>query len=246
MLAAFSLSAQDAEEIVRGSRERIQADSTYTRSTMILRAKNGAETRRVIEQFSKDGRQGNRVLIVFHEPKSVAGIRFLTMENPGREDDRWIFLPDRGRVQRIPMADGSKSFVGTDFSNDDISSLDRNADLDRHSLQGEENLGGNPCYVIRSIPKDGSYQYAKMIQWIAKHTRVCHKIELYDKRDVLVKTREILRLEDKDGRLSPIQTRMTTHAAGTYTQINVDLIRYDAPIPEGFFTQEYLATGRAR
>jgi hypothetical protein len=85
-----------------------------------------------------------------------------------------------------------------------------------------------------------------MVQWIDTNTRVCHKIELYDKKNALVKTLEILRLEDKDGRLSPMQTRMTTHAAETYTQINVDLIRYDAPIPEGFFTQEYLATGRSR
>ncbi|MDR2746587.1 MAG: outer membrane lipoprotein-sorting protein [Treponema sp.] len=246
LAAAAALPAQNAEEIVRGSRDRIQADSIYTRSTMVLRAKNGGETRRVIEQFSKDGPRGTRVLIVFHEPKSVAGTRFLTMENPGKEDDRWIFLPDRGRVQRIPMADGSKSFVGTDFSNDDISSADRNADLDLHSLLREEDLGGNPCYVIQSIPKDSAYQYSKMVQWIDKNTKVCRKIELYDKRDTLVKTLEILKLEDKDGRLSPTQTRMTSHAAGTYTQINVDLIRYDAQIPEGFFTQEYLATGRSR
>jgi outer membrane lipoprotein-sorting protein len=246
MLAAASLPAQNAEEIVHASRNRIQADSVYTRSTMILVAKNGAETERVIEQFSKDGQRGSRVVIVFHKPESVAGTRFLTMENPGREDDRWIFLPERRRVQRIAGADGSKSFVGTDFSNDDISSADRDAGLDSHSLLREENLGENPCYVIQSVPRDSSYQYSKMVQWIDKNTGVCHKVELYDKRNTLVKTLEILKLEDKDGRLSPIQTRMTTHAAGTYTQINVDLIRYDAPIPEGIFTQEYLATGRPR
>jgi outer membrane lipoprotein-sorting protein len=246
VLAAASLYAQNAEEIVRASRNRIQADSVYTRSTMFLAAKNGGGTQREIEQFSKDGPRGNRVLIVFHKPKSVAGTRFLTMENPGREDDRWIFLPERGRVQRIAAADGSKSFVGTDFSNDDISSADRNADLDSHSLLREEDLGGNPCYVIQSVPKDSSYQYSKMVQWIDRNNRVCRKIDLYDKKNALVKTMEILKLEDKDGRLSPVQTRMTTHAAGTYTQINVDLIRYDAPIPEGFFTQEYLATGRPR
>jgi outer membrane lipoprotein-sorting protein len=246
MLAAAALAAQDAEEIVRSSRDRIQADTVYTRSTMILMAKNGAETRRVIEQFSKDGPRGNRAVIVFHEPRSVAGTRFLTMENPGGEDDRWIFLPDRGRVQRIAASDGSKSFVGTDFSNDDISSADRRADLDRHSLLREEDLGNNPCYVIQSVPKDGSYQYSKMIQWIDKNNRVCRRIELYDKRNTLVKTLEILRVEERSGRLSPIQTRMTSHAAGTYTQINVDDIRYDARIPDGIFTQEYLATGRPR
>jgi outer membrane lipoprotein-sorting protein len=245
-LAALSLGAQSAEEIVRASRDRIEADTIYTRSTMVLTAKNGTETQRVIEQFAKDGAGGNNVVIVFHEPKSVAGTRFLTMENSGKEDDRWIFLPARGRVQRIAASDGSKSFVGTDFSFDDISSADRDVDLDSHSLLREESLGGNPCYVIQSIPKDSSYQYTKMIQWIDKNTKVCHKIELYNKKNTLAKTLEILKLEDKDGRLSPMQTRMTTHAAGTSTLIVVDEIRYNARIPDGIFTQEFLATGRPR
>jgi outer membrane lipoprotein-sorting protein len=246
-LAALSLGAQSAEEIVRASRDRIQADTIYTRSTMVLTAKNGTETQRVIEQFAKDGTEGNNnVVIVFHKPKSVEGTRFLTVENPGKEDDRWIFMPGRGRVQRIAASDGSKSFVGTDFSFDDISSADRNADLDNHSLLREESLGGNPCYVIQSVPKDSSYQYTKMVQWIDKNTKVCHKIELYNKKNALAKTLEILKLEDKDGRLSPMQTRMTTHAAGTSTLIMVNDIRYNAPIPDGIFTQEFLATGRPR
>jgi outer membrane lipoprotein-sorting protein len=244
--AALSLHAQDAEQIVRASRDRIQADAIYTRSTMVLKAKNGSETRRVIEQFSKDGPQGDRIVIVFHEPRSVAGTRFLTMENPGREDDRWIFLPDRGRVQRIAAADGSKSFVGTDFSNDDISSASRNAELDRHSLLREETLGNRPCYVIESVPRDSAYQYSKMIQWIDKDTKVTHKIDLYDRKNTLAKTLEILKLEDRDGRLTPMQTRMTSHGAGTSTQINVDDIRYNPSLPDGIFTQEFLANGRPR
>jgi hypothetical protein len=243
-LAALSLSAQNAEEIVRASRNRIEADTTYTRSTMVLKARNGSETRRVIEQFSSSGAGGDRVMIVFHEPRTVAGTRFLSIENPGAEDDRWIFQPARGREQRIAQGDGSRSFVGTDFSNDDISSANRDADMDTHTLLREEELGGNPCYVIQSVPKDSSYQYSKMIQWIDKNTRVCHRIDLYDKRNALVKTLETLMLELIDGRLTATQTRMTSHAAGTSTLIIVDSIRYNAAIPDGIFTRQFLATGR--
>ncbi|MDR1443929.1 MAG: outer membrane lipoprotein-sorting protein [Treponema sp.] len=245
-LAALSAGAQNAEEIIRASRNRIEADTTYTLSTMILKAKNGSETRRVIEQFSSDGPDGDRLMIVFREPRSVAGTRFLTIENPGAGDDRWIFQPARGREQRIAAMDGSKSFVGTDFSNDDISSASRNADLDTHSLLREESLGEYSCYVIQSAPRDSSYQYSRMVQWIDKTTGVCHKIELYDKGNVLVKTMETLSLEMKDGRLTAMQTRMTTHAAGTSTLIMVDDIRYNARIPDGVFTREFLVTGRPR
>jgi hypothetical protein len=244
-LAALSLGAQNAEEIVRASRDRIEADTVYTRSTMVLRARNGSETRRVLEQFAKNDSGGNRTMIVFHEPRSVAGTRFLSIENPGAEEDRWIFQPARGRAQRIARGDGSNSFVGTDFSNDDISSASRSVDLDTHSLLREETLGAYPCYVIQSVPKDGSFQYSKMIQWIDKNTAVCHKIDLYDRRNTLVKTLETLKLENREGRLTAVETRMSTHAAGTSTRLMVDSIRYDAPnFPEGVFTQQFLSTGR--
>jgi hypothetical protein len=41
-------------------------------------------------------------------------------------------------------------------------------------------------------------------------------------------------------------TKMTTLAAGTSTLINVDIIKYDDPIPESVFSTAYLETGRAR
>jgi outer membrane lipoprotein-sorting protein len=238
--------AQDALEIVRASRNRIEAESTMTRSSMVTKDKNGRETVRTIDQISKDGPNGeSRAVIVFVEPRSVAGIRFLTVENLGRDDDRWLYLPEVGRVRRIPASDGAQSFQGTAFSNDDISSASRNVDLDQHSLLREENLGPYPCYVIQSVPKDQAYQYSKMIQWIDKNTKVSHKVELYDKRNVHVKTLEILRLADQGGRLTPMETRMTNHVEGTSTQINVERIAYNSSnVREGMFTQEFLSTGR--
>jgi hypothetical protein len=244
--SAPGASAQSAEEIVRASRDRIQANSVYTLSTMVKKAKNGSESEMAVKQYSKDGPNGSRVVIEFLSPRSVAGSRFLTMANPGRADDSWIYLPSAEKVRRLGPSDGSKSFMTTNFSNDDISSASRDAALDQHSLLREEALEGNPCYVIQSVPRDNSYQYSKMIQWIDKNNRVCRKVELYDKKNALVKTLEILKLENRDGRLSPIETRMTTHAAGTSTTIRVDTIAYDNNdlVREGHFTQEFLSSGR--
>jgi hypothetical protein len=245
-LTAALAHAQDAEAIVRASRDRIKAATVSTRSRMVIRAKDGATSERLIDQYSKDGPKGKRSMIVFQQPASVAGTRFLTMENPPNADDRWIFLPELGRLRRIAASDGSGSFVGTDFSYDDISSASRNAALDAHSLLREEALNGAACYVIQSVPKDSSYQYSKMIQWIEKASGITVKIELYDKRNTLVKTVEISGLKEVQGRLTSTITKMTTHAAGTSTTINVDIIKYDDPIPESVFTTEFLETGRAR
>ena len=240
--AALALYAQNAESIVRASRDRIKADTTFTRSRMVIMAKNGTTSGRVIEQYSKDGPNGSRTTIVFEEPATVAGTRFLTMEKPGGADDRWIYMS--GKIRRIAAKGGSDKFVGTDFSFDDISSMSRNADLDTHTLLREENLAGDACYVIQSVPKDSSYQYSKMTQWITKNTQIVMKIELYDKKNTLVKTVEMSGLKDVQGRLTVHITKMTTHAAGTSTTINIERIEYDKPIPEGVFSTRYLETGR--
>jgi len=244
--AAFALYAQDAEAIVRSSRDRIKADTVSTRSRMVIQAKAGSVTERLIDQYSKDGPKGKRAVIVFQKPETVAGTRFLTMENPGGADDRWIYLPSLGKVRRVAASEGSGSFVGTDFSYDDISSASRSASLDAHTLLREEDLDGSACYVIQSTPKDSSYQYSKMIQWITKDTKITTKIELYDKKNTLVKVAEMSGLKEVQGRLTTTVTKMTTIAAGTSTTIFMDIIKYDDPIPEAVFTTAYLETGRTR
>ncbi|MDR0443735.1 MAG: outer membrane lipoprotein-sorting protein [Treponema sp.] len=241
----FAHSQEDALSIVRASRDRIKSESVSTRSRMLIQDKNGTVTERLIDQYSKEGPNGNRAVIVFQQPASVRGVRFLTMENPNSSDDRWIFLPALGgEPARIAASDGSKSFQGTDFSNDDISSAHRSAGLDNHTLLREENLNNSPCYVIQSVPKDSSYQYSKMIQWIDKQTKVTMKVELYNKAGVLVKNLEILKLQEVQGRLAIMSTKMTTVADKTSTTLNVEMIKYDDPIPDSVFTRQFLKTGR--
>ena len=235
-----------AEEIVSASRDRIKADTVSTRSRMIITAKDGTTSERVVDQYSKKADSGDRTIVVFQKPASVAGTRFLTIEKKSASDDRWIFLPALGKVRRISASEGSGSFVGTDFSYDDISSTDRDADEDTHTLLREESLNGKDCYVIESVPKDSSYQYSKMVQWIEKDTKVASKIELYDQKGALEKILEILSTKDVQGRLTPMVTKMTTVADKTATTINVDIIKYDENIPDGVFTTDYLSTGRVR
>jgi hypothetical protein len=167
------------------------------------------------------------------------------MRNPGSDDDRWIFLPELNRVRRIAASEGSGSFMGTDFSYDDISSTSRGVELDNHTVLREEELGGAACYVIQSIPKDSSYQYSKMIQWIEKDSKIIKKIDLYDKKNALVKTVEMSGLKEVQGRTVTTITKITTHAAGTSTTLTSEILEYDKPIPEKVFTTAYLETGKA-
>jgi hypothetical protein len=243
---ASLLSAQDAASIMKSARDRISADTTSTRSRMVITAKDGSTSERIIDQYSKDGPQGSRMILVFQRPASVAGTRFLTMDNASGGEDRWIFLPSLGKIRRVAASEGSGNFMGTDFSYDDISSMDRDINADTHTLLREEALEGNSCYVIQSVPKDSGYQYAKTLTWIDKARSLVYKTEMYNQRDELIKVTEISSYQDIQGRLTPMQTKVSTLAAGTSTTIHVDLIKYDDPIPEGVFTTAFLETGRVR
>ncbi|MDR0721179.1 MAG: outer membrane lipoprotein-sorting protein [Treponema sp.] len=246
VLGRALLYSQDAAALIKAARDRIQADTTSTRSRMVITAKDGSTSERMIDQYAKDGPQGSRMIIVFQRPASVAGTRFLTMDNAAGGEDRWIFLPSLGKVRRIAASEGGGNFMGTDFSYDDISSMDRKVDLDSHAIVREETLKGIPCYVIQSIPKDSTYQYAKTITWIDKQQPLVYQSEMYNKRNELVKRMEIAEYKDVQGRLTPVQTKVATLSAGTSTTIYMEIIKYDDPIPEGVFTTGYLETGRVR
>jgi hypothetical protein len=205
---------------------------------MIISAKDGSTTERLVDQYSSYAGGRTRTVVIFQKPPSVAGTRFLTIENPGKDDDRWIFLPSLGKIRRISGGEGSNSFVGTDFSYDDISSTDRKVDLDNHTLLKQEDYQGKTCYVIQSIPKDAAYQYSKI------KTLVAYKLELYDHQDRLVKVMEVQDLKDIQGRLTPTLSKMSSVQNGTSTTLSVEILKYDDPIPEGVFTTRFLETGR--
>jgi hypothetical protein len=211
---------------------------------MVIYDKNGSTTERLIDQYSADAKEGTRTVIVFQKPASVAGTRFLTVENPGKSDDRWIFLPSLGKIRRIASAESSGSFMGTDFSYEDISLTDRDADEDTHALLREEPLDGKACWVIESIPKESSFQYSKMVSWIDKSNYVLHRVMLYDRKGAALKQLDTGKLEIVQGRLTPMLMRMSSLQEKTATEVRVEIMRYDDKIPPSVFTTRFLETGR--
>jgi outer membrane lipoprotein-sorting protein len=237
----------DAESIMRAVKERIMSDTMSSRSRMVITAKNGSATELVIDQHSKDDAKGYaRTIIIFQSPATVRGTRFLMLDRESGKSDQMIFLPGPGKVRRVAASEGGDSFMGTDFSYDDMSSMDRETGLDTHTVLGEETLDGAACYIIQSVPKDKNFLYSKTVSWIDKTSCRVYKREMYDKRGNRVKVMEVSGYQDIQGRDTPTRTKVSTIAAGTFTTIYMDIIKYDDPVPEGVFTTAYLETGRVR
>jgi outer membrane lipoprotein-sorting protein len=245
LLSVFIVSAQDAASIMDLARQRIQTQTISTRARMVTAARSGSNTEQILEQYSKDGPRGARTVVVFQSPANVAGTRFLTMDNETGGSDNWIYLPALGKVRRIAASESGGSFMGTDFSYDDISFMSRDTDRDNHSVLREENLNGRACYVIQSLPRDTDAPYSRTLTWVDKSSSLIYKSEFYDRRGSLLKIMEMSDYREVQGQLTPMQTKISTVAAGTSTTIFIDVIRYNSPIPESVFTTAFLETGRA-
>jgi outer membrane lipoprotein-sorting protein len=246
ILGAALLQAQDAASIMKAARENNDSASMGTRDRMVVTAKNGSTKEMVIDQYSKDGPNGSRTMVVFNSPAGQKGTRFLSMDNASGGTDQWIYLPSLGKSRRIASSESGGSFMGTDFSYDDMSLMGRDTGDDKHSILREETIAGAACYVIQSIPNKSGYQYSKTISWVDKAKNRILKVELYDKRGTLVKLLEMSNYQDVQGRDTARAVKITTVAAGTSTTIHMDKIEYDMNIPEGVFTTAYLETGRAK
>ena len=63
---------------------------------------------------------GDRTLIRFAYPNDIKGTAFLVWESPSGDDERFLYLPSLGRVRRIAGSEAQESFVGSDFTYEDI------------------------------------------------------------------------------------------------------------------------------
>ncbi|MFP4067394.1 MAG: outer membrane lipoprotein-sorting protein [Spirochaetaceae bacterium] len=244
LIAAAPAFAIDGREVAENVINRDEGDTGHSLVNMDLIDASGDTKSRIIEEWSMENDEGlERLVIVFHRPASVEDTRFLVHENEDRDDDQWIFLPSLDRVRRISASEGEDSFMGTDFTYDDLKT--REVDDDEHELLREEELAGWDCYVVESVPVDpDDSQYSRRVQWVAKDTWLPMKIEFYDKSDDLLKVSTLEEVEQVQGYWTPMVTVMENVQTDHKTQLEVDKIRYDENLDSGLFTNNFLRTGR--
>lgn len=254
-ILATNVLAISGDEIIKKVYNRKTGESSHSLMSMDLIDKDGEVRSRVLEMWSMTYDQENdlsKSVTEFISPASVKGTRFLQVENVSRADDKYIYMPALGRIRRIAASESNSSFMGSDFSYDDMES--RDVDEDNHKLLREEKLGKYECYVIESIPKDlNENQYAKRIQWISKEHFIPVKVEYYSK-----KTEEIQKvltvkqnIEKVNGIWTIFSTMMENKETGHSTRFYVkrsnsgaSYIEYNIKINPRRFTTNFLKTGK--
>jgi len=152
------------------------------RVTMNLIDKKDRVRKRVMSMLRRntDEKGDQKYFIYFHEPGDVRQMTFMVWKYPEKEDDRWIFVPAVDLIRRIAADDSRSSFVGSDFTYEDISGRDLTSDT--HKLVREEALGERMSYLVESVPVS-SGDYTRKLSWIDKETFLPLKESYFDSQD---------------------------------------------------------------
>ncbi len=237
---------ETAKEIMDKAKNKADIKSVGTRSKMEIQQGGKTLNVLVIDQYSSKDKNGlQRTMVIFKSPANAKGTRFLMLARKDGSTDQQIFLPNLGKSRRISAeAEGDDAFMGTDFSYNDVSFLDRDTSLDTFSIIKEEKYAGKDCFVIQSIPKDKNYIYAKTILWVAKENYLFLKGEFYDRKNNLAKIIECSDYKNAGGIMTPYTTKLSTVKTNTSTLVTIQRIEYGMKIPDRVFTKRYLETGK--
>lgn len=241
---AFSLTGRDIMEMVE---EKESPNSMHGLVELLITEANGSVKKRIIEMWSlEDSNELSKQIMVFRAPASVKNTRFLIKEKDDG-DDKWIFLPALGKVRRIASSDGESSFMGTEFTYDDMSS--REIDDYTYKYLKDEALDGYDCYVVEATPKDlDDNQYSKTTAWIIKDSDMLTviKMDLYNKKGELNKVLTVKDLEKLDGYWIPNKSTMTNLLNNRKSTIVNKKVEVDKKTNPALFGKRYLTTGKIK
>jgi len=197
----FCSNAQDAFEILKKSEDNLRGQSTIAEMKMtIIRPKWTREMEMKVWAKGED-----YSLIYLKAPKRDEGTTFLK-----REKEIWNWVPNIERVVKMPPSMMMQSWMGSDFTNDDLvqsSSILNDYD---HQLVGETTVSDLLAYEIELIPKpEAPVVWGKVKTWISKEHYVQLKVEFYDEDDYLVNKMEMSEIKEISGRMFPTHLKKT-------------------------------------
>ncbi|MEL7059162.1 MAG: outer membrane lipoprotein-sorting protein [Acidobacteriota bacterium] len=159
---------------------------------MILRNRAGDEATRALRITTlevPDETVGDKSLVVFDEPRDIAGTAFLSHAKILEADDQWLYLPSLRRVKRISSANKSGPFLGSEFAFEDFTAQELEK-FDYRFVRTEP-CGDLVCDVIELTPRYEHSGYTRLLAWIDQTDHQYRRIEFFDRGGEALKTLEI-------------------------------------------------------
>jgi outer membrane lipoprotein-sorting protein len=236
LAAAADTGSRDARDIVRDALNHWRGTSSQGAMTMTIHRPDW-ERSMSMESWTQGEK---RSLVRVTAPRKDRGNGTLMDGNK-----MWSFSPKINRVIKVPSSMMSQSWMGSDFSNKDISRTDDIVEQYDHTLLSESEIDGHIVYEIQSIPhEDAAVVWGKEVL-VVRSDDVLIEHRFYDQDGELVKALRTLEIGDMGGRTVAVRQRMEkVDAPGAWTEIIVDSVDFDVELSDSIFTLSNLRNPR--
>ena len=243
-------SAQTPEE--KGLAIAIEADRRNTgfgdskvKLLMTLKNRHGQESRRKMRTRTLEVKgDGDKSLIIFDTPRDVKGTAMLTYSHKTGDDDQWLYLPALKRVKRISSSNKSGSFMGSEFSYEDLGSQE----VEKYTYKWLRNepcptdeFSQLSCFVLEFYPVDKTSGYTREVVWMDEKDYRTIKIDFYDRKKSLLKTLISKNYKKYEGKYwRPLDMEIVNHQNGKSTRLVFEDYQFHSGLTKRDFTQASL------
>lgn len=226
-----SLFGQNAKEIVQKANDLVLGKTSQGINTMILVRPDWQ--REVSMKVWSKGIDYYMILIT--APAREKGQVFMK-----RKNEMWNWVPSINKMIKIPPSMMAQSWMGSDFTNDDLLKESSIVIDYNHKIIGRDSIDNHDCYKVELIPKpEAAIVWGKVILWIAKDNYYQLKAEYYDEIGELINTQYGSDLKKLGDRTIPSKlTMIPADKEGNKTILKLIDMEFNKDIPMSFFSQQ--------
>lgn len=206
---------------------------------MTIAREGEPEKRRVFRLLMRREGVNYRARITLLEPPEMKDTRFLVVASRGQRNQQWAYFPDLELVRQIASRDQDAPFLGSDITYADLAGGAHLDDL-VHSLIGEEEIGGVPCYVLEGVPRH-EIVYGKLRGWVRKDNFVTVRAVFFDREGARMKEARMTDVQTVDGVPFAHRIEMQSFVAKSRTVLTITETRVNLGLSPDLFNKESLA-----
>ena len=176
----------------------------------------------------------SKVLIRYLYPEDLRNTGFLLIQNAGRIDDHFVYLPSRRRTQRVYLR--AKAVFGTDFSFEDI--IPHELEDATYERLGDSSVDDAPVFVVEGTPTGlMDSEYSRFIFYVEKQRFVPLRVRYFDEAGVEVKElrSRAQDVEEFDGLFVPMKISMRNLLLDSFTNLEVLSFEPHPALPDRVF-----------
>ena len=233
---AISAEPANAKELVKLAMDHWRGINSYSEMTMTI---HRADWERSMSMRAWS--EGDKLSLVrVTEPKKDAGNGTLLKGN-----DMWSYSPKINRIIKIPSSMMNQGWMGSDFSNKDISKSTDILDQYDHTMTAQTEEDGHAIYTIEAIPhEDAATVWGKEVLRI-RDDYVMMEEQFWDQDGQLIKVMKATDIAEMGGRSVARVLRMgKLETPDEWTEMTVSAIEFNLELPTAVFTLSNLRNPR--